>query len=155
MLSYCFCLLDGRESDHLGEKTVFNGSTLWPDSWSFSYSYRLLATTGRQKTDQVCSYKLRSRLIPGMLELFPWPQWLGVFKLLTVGLFSPSWRVEKGLSWLWHVSLFATCMMILSNFSYTFVPLHKCESAVAMPPSAAKLQVVFTHKWNIPQMLDS
>ena len=41
-----------RIHNHLGEKSIFNGNTLWPDSWSFSCSYRLLATTGRQKTDQ-------------------------------------------------------------------------------------------------------
>ena len=156
MLSYCFCLLDGRESIIIWERKLFLMEPLFglTPEVSLTVIDYLLPQADRKLTS-FCSSKLRSRLIPGMLELFPWPQRLVVLKLLTVGLFSQSWLVKKG------AVLAVTCLSICNMYDDTvqFPPhlcsLHKCELAVAMPPSTAKFQVLFTHKWTILQMLDS
>lgn len=77
-----------RIHNHLGEKSIFNGNTLWPDSWSFSCRYRLLATTDRQTENwPVLSSKLKSRLISDMLKFFPSPQWLVCPQAADSGLF--------------------------------------------------------------------
>lgn len=120
------------------EKTVYNGNTFGLDSEVSLYSYRLLATTGRQKLTRFAATNWEADWFLGCWNYFMTSVAWSLL-LLTVGLFSPSWRVEKGLSWL------GTCLSVCNMyddtvqfFHITCAPLHKCELAVAMPPSAAK-----------------
>jgi len=95
------------------EKTIFNGSTLWPDSWSFSCSYRLLATTGRQKTDQFLQLQIEKQIDSWDAGIISMTSVALVLKLLTVGLFSQSWLVEK------EAVLAVTCLSICNMYDDT------------------------------------
>lgn len=151
MLSYCFCLLDGRECIIIWERKLFLMEALFGLTPEVSLAViDCLLPQADRKLTSFCSSKLRSRLISGMLELFPWPQWPVVLKLLTVRLFSQSWHVEKGVVlsdmslhlkhvW-WYCPIFPTHVL----------PLHKCELAGAMPPSTAKLPSGFYTQMKYP-----
>ena len=114
MLSYCFCWLDGRVCIIIWKRKLYLMEALFglTPEVSLAVIDCLLPQADRKRTS-FCSSKLRSRLISGMLELFPWPQWPVVLKLLTVGLFSQSWHVEKG------VVLSVTCLSICNMYDDT------------------------------------
>lgn len=157
MLSYCFCLLDGRESMIIWEEKLFLMEALFglTPEVSLTVIDCLLPQADRK------------------LTRFAATNWEADWFLGCWNYFHDLSGLESSSYWPWAYSVrvdvsrrgcrgcdMSLCLQHVWWYcpifpTHLWIHIHKCESAVAMPPSAAKLQVVFTHKWNIPQMLDS
>lgn len=80
-----------RIHNHLGEKSLFNGNNLWPNSWRVSCSYRLLGTTGRQKMNRFSALNQEADWFLALCNSFHYLSGLYVLKPLTGSFFSQSW----------------------------------------------------------------
>ena len=112
---FLFLLLIGwtRIHNHLREKRIFKGNNLWSDFWGSSCCYRLLATTGRQKTDQFSAPNWGANWFLGLGNSFHYLRGLYPLKPLTVGFLSESWHVMNG------VVLSVTCLFICNIYDNT------------------------------------